>query len=692
MPANNARKVKVATATTPEVPKRNGIIRLLRLLAPLVAGFLIAMLIGGVIRFFLKKPPQPEPVELVDNSGQQEKDNVLAKQAEKKTKSNLPPVNKPKDKPVEKKTDVYFPSPKDIPVEKTEEPPPDPPAPKVNLTPGILKGHSGPVWCIAFSPSGSILASGSTDKTIKLWDTKSETEIATLTGHSSQVAALAFSGDGKRIASGGTDGSIRVWDVASVPAQGRTIQESRADWTLAVAFSPIENFLATGHELGNLLIWDLEFDTSTSLDPRVYSGVVGSVRTLAYSPNGKLLAAGNEFPGRAIEFWDPAKQKVVSRFHGHKMAIYSVAFSHDGKSLASASLDDTVRVWTLKSGRTRLVLRHDDSVYAVACSRDGMLASGGQDGAVRLWNLDDGKQIRTISAHNGDVRAVAFSADGKLLASAGKDNAVRLWQVAKVAIPSPEEKAAEQRLAELIKALKSQKVDDKIKAIEELGSLGKKAAPASRALCELLLDPVQAVRVTAIDTLKIVNPTIHKLINPIFERPRAYNNSGSLIGIRDVGPVTSPVVPVLVFYKEMNANEPFFNETGLIVEALAAVAFDDPKVTKLFVTWLVTETNRKLTAAGSFGDRGNKLQITIAGSLPKMADGSKAAPALATVLQASNSPDVRTACAKALGNLGRNIPAVVTALTAAKTDSATSVREAARVALQKVEANPPDVK
>ncbi len=158
-----------------------------------------------------------------------------------------------------------------------------------------------------------------------------------------------------------------------------------------------------------------------------------AVNALAFSPQAKLVAAAH---GAVVELVDPVSQAVVKRLEGHRGEVNSLVWSADGAQLFAASgenaIEGEVRQWDVATAKVaRTFTGHRDMIYALALSPDGKtLATGSYDQKIKLWNVADGKERKTLSGHNGAVFAVAFRADGKLLASASADRTVKLWDVA----------------------------------------------------------------------------------------------------------------------------------------------------------------------------------------------------------------------------------------------------------------------
>jgi WD40 repeat protein len=294
----------------------------------------------------------------------------------------------------------------------------------------ILGNQGSQVTSVAFSPDSKILASGSADYRVWLWDVATRQEIGLPLSNTGAVNSVAFSPDDKTLAAGNADGTVGLWDVATpLPTGSRLINGHTS--VNSVAFSPDGKTLAAGNADGTVRLWDVA--TRRPLGgPLIGPGA--PVTSVAFSPDRKTLAAGNA--DDKVRLWDVATNHRLGRpLIGPGAPVTSVAFSPDGTTLASGSADDTVWLWNVATRQPiggPIINGQAGGVSSVAFSPAGKtLASGSDEGTVRLWNVATHQPIGgPFTGHTGPVTSVAFSPAGKTLASGSYDGTARLWNVA----------------------------------------------------------------------------------------------------------------------------------------------------------------------------------------------------------------------------------------------------------------------
>ena len=248
----------------------------------------------------------------------------------------------------------------------------------------LNNGHTAPIHCLSLSQDGRILASGSADNTIKIWDMTSGQLLRTLQGHKAPVWSVALSQNGKTLVSGSQDQTIKIWDVES--GQVRHTLTEHTDTVYSVALSPDEQTIVSGSQDFTVKIWK--------------------------AATGELI-------------------RTLSQPEGHRDTVRAVAISPDGNQIASASWEKNVKLWDLRTGKFMRTLEgHTDKVVTVAFINNQTLVSGSLDRSLRIWDTQS-EQVQEIkAAHAGWVLAVAVRAD-QTLVSTGSDKTIKIWKWAK---------------------------------------------------------------------------------------------------------------------------------------------------------------------------------------------------------------------------------------------------------------------
>jgi uncharacterized caspase-like protein/uncharacterized protein YgiM (DUF1202 family) len=299
-----------------------------------------------------------------------------------------------------------------------------------------LSGHQGEIFGLAFDPANQILASGSGDHSIRLWDVQTGRLQTIFKGHTAPVRTLAFSPKGNFLASGASDKTTRIWNLQTgkeAASFGSVFGNIRA-----VAFSPNGEILASTGDGGSLRL----LDWKAKKELKAMKSGFGIIYTVAFSPSGSVLATGSS--DTHVHIWDPSSGQRQTVFSGHAKAVLSVAFSPDGSLLASGSADGTVRLWDVRTGRERgVLLGHAGDVNAVRFTANGLtVVSAGNDGTVRFWDSATGRSLGILSNHKGPVWAMALAHNGAFMATGGRDQSIYLQAATMTQTPVAQSRAS----------------------------------------------------------------------------------------------------------------------------------------------------------------------------------------------------------------------------------------------------------
>ncbi len=290
-------------------------------------------------------------------------------------------------------------------------------------------------------PDGTRIANGSWDRTVQIWNARSGSTFLTYKGHRTGLTIAAWSPDGKYIASGSiyttyttiygddsydiTTGDLQIWDAMT----GVTVYTQPMRGTAMVAWSPDGKYIAScgAEENGPLYVQDTTPGKEGFYHYKEFyeSGVVG----LAWSPNGRYIATSYENQREQVKVWNPSTKVLLCSYSGHSEDCRCLAWSPDGKQIASGGDDSTVHVWNVATGSLILTYHgHADEILAVAWSSNGRyIASGSCDKTVQVWDATDGGHVYTYRGHSDAVTAVAWSPDGTRIASGSSDHTVQVW-------------------------------------------------------------------------------------------------------------------------------------------------------------------------------------------------------------------------------------------------------------------------
>jgi len=309
-----------------------------------------------------------------------------------------------------------------------------------------MTGHTDRVLCVAFSPDGRTLATGSADKSVRLWESHSSKELHRLEGHAHHVRSMAWSPDGQRLACGVADGSIALWNV---PLRDRILLiDAHEDHVRAVCFNPADGFLASSSNDTTVTIW--EVPTGTSLVSQMgdqdvqneqqkralmtLEGHVGPVTGVVYCAGGTRIVTCSM--DGTVRVWNPITRSPFHVIRDFANWVTCLATSGDDASVYAGSLDGTIRMYNVVTGRCtkRIVVPGSMPVKCISCGPGGMegeqLAVGVQGEAhtcpaVLIWRA--GAWVARFDGHTGDICDVSLASRSPLVASGSDDGTVRIW-------------------------------------------------------------------------------------------------------------------------------------------------------------------------------------------------------------------------------------------------------------------------
>lgn len=326
-----------------------------------------------------------------------------------------------------------------------------------------LAGHLDTVTCIAIQPNDNLIASGSSDRTIKIWDQKGNL-LQTLMGHTNWITSLSFSRTGQHLVSASRDGTIRLWKMSRLTKmfidQPIQVLKDHQAPVLAVKFSPTDSIFASCGEDTKIRLWrddgtpfntfvghhkwvtclcfspDGERIVSGSADRTIIIWNINGtpiktfkahdsfIEDIDISPSGRVIASASR--GRDVKLWN-MEGNLIAFLEGHTDKVLGVHFHPNGQSLASVSSDRTIKIWDFKGELLKTLQGHKGGVHSITFNSNGStMLTGSQDTTLKLWRLH-GNSLSYMDGHTDEINCVAFSSDGRFITTASSDGTIKIW-------------------------------------------------------------------------------------------------------------------------------------------------------------------------------------------------------------------------------------------------------------------------
>jgi WD40 repeat protein len=287
-----------------------------------------------------------------------------------------------------------------------------------------ISGHTNNPLSINFSPDGKTFLTTSYDRTLKIWDTNTGRQLLSLNGDDAELFTAAFSNDGKIVATAGGSGKIKLWNLTDRTYKlgiGHTDSLRSVDLP-----TNNPNLLATAGSDRQIILWDIhgnKIDTISADSKEPWN----RIEALKFSPDGKTIAAASTDGTLSLWSISGRSYKKISPQSSHSQAVLDVSFHPDGKTLASVSFDGTIRLWTIDGKFLHQIDTKGGKILSVAFSNDGKtIVSGHEDGSIKIWDVS-GNLLFSKTRHRQAVTSINFSPDGKIIASASRDMMINLW-------------------------------------------------------------------------------------------------------------------------------------------------------------------------------------------------------------------------------------------------------------------------
>ncbi|MBD2168091.1 PQQ-binding-like beta-propeller repeat protein [Calothrix membranacea FACHB-236] len=307
-----------------------------------------------------------------------------------------------------------------------------------------LTGHSSFVNAIALTPDGQRVISGSSDNSLKVWNLQTGEELFTLKGHRKPISAIAVTPNGKQVISASRDNTLKVWNLET--GNELFTLSGHSSLVNAIAVTPNGKQVISASWGNTLKVWNLETGKELFTFPSeryANSGHSNWVNAIAVTPNGKQVISASD--DNTLKVWNletgkegffslirnffNIRQKFTLR--GHSYSVKAIAVTPNGKQVISVSLDCTLKVWNLETGKELFTLSgHSDLVQVIAVTPNGkQVISASDDNTLKVWNLETGKELFTLSGHSHSVNAIAVTLNDKQVISASLDSTLKVWNL-----------------------------------------------------------------------------------------------------------------------------------------------------------------------------------------------------------------------------------------------------------------------
>lgn len=287
------------------------------------------------------------------------------------------------------------------------------------------EAHNGPVNSVVLAQSGKYIVSGSSDKTIRIWDLESGDCIRKFVGHNATVKSIVVVPKRKRVVSGALDGSICIWDIESGKCL-QTLKEHQASIN-TVAVTPDNKHIVSGSWDNDIRVWNMESGECTKILKGHQSGV-DAIAIAQISNTTRIVSISYD---NTIRLWDPEHEKCLKTIDRYEVSMNTIAFTPDCKNIICGSWDNIIRIWDLESGIcVKELVGHDALVHTITVTPDSRyIVSGSVDKTIRIWDFNSGKSIKILKGHKSRINAVIVTPDSRRIVSGSEDNSIRIWDL-----------------------------------------------------------------------------------------------------------------------------------------------------------------------------------------------------------------------------------------------------------------------